>query len=84
MVQIDEQSAEILDFFLVLFLSMSLTQCREREGGGRKQTCSGFTLMMPTNSRKFRRRDFAIRFKMRARSVCFPFPLFEVGVKGGV
>jgi hypothetical protein len=40
--------------------------------------------MMPTNSRKFRRRDFAIRFKMRARSVCFPFPLFEVGVKGGV
>jgi hypothetical protein len=40
--------------------------------------------MMPTNSRKFKSRDFAIRFRISARSVCFPLPLLEVGVMGGV
>jgi hypothetical protein len=39
--------------------------------------------MIPTNSKKFSKRDLAIRFRISARSVYFP-PLFEVGVGGGV
>lgn len=46
------------------------------------RTCSGFTLMIPISSRKFSNKDFAIRFRINARSVCFP--LLPVGVAGGV
>jgi hypothetical protein len=37
--------------------------------------------MIPTNSRKLRSRDFARRFRIKARSKCLPEP---VGVAGGV
>lgn len=49
--------------------------------------CSGLRLMMPINSRKFKRRDLASRFKINARSECVPGPEPEValdGVEGGV
>lgn len=45
--------------------------------------CSGLMLRIPISSRKFRRRDLARRFKMRARSECKPEPEGE-GVSGGV
>ena len=44
-------------------------------------TCSGWILIVPTNSKKFNSNDFANRLRINLRSSWFPVP---VGVVGGV